>query len=53
MDQIYGPMDWQKDGYHINKVDYIARFAYPGLFMLVVLAYMSVFLFPWLASRYS
>lgn len=41
-------IDFNADPLNRNKIDYVARFAFPALYMMFILGYFTVFVTPWM-----
>ncbi|KAI1296502.1 hypothetical protein HDE_04857 [Halotydeus destructor] len=51
--KVYGHVDFTKNPLDRNKVDYVCRIVFPITYLIFIIVYMCIFLFPWLASRYD
>ncbi|XP_053213116.1 glycine receptor subunit alpha-2-like isoform X2 [Panonychus citri] len=52
LNKVYGNVDWNKNPLDRNKVDYAARIIFPFAYVLFLIVYGSVFVFPWMFSKY-
>lgn len=52
MVKVYGDVDWKKAPLHRNKVDYMARILFPLFYLLFILAFVFIFIIPWLVVRH-
>ncbi|XP_074598784.1 glycine receptor subunit alpha-2-like [Brevipalpus obovatus] len=50
--KVYGDIDWSRNPLDRNKVDYCARIVFPLFYILFVIVYSCIFVFPWLGSKY-
>ncbi|XP_015786003.1 glycine receptor subunit alphaZ1 isoform X2 [Tetranychus urticae] len=52
LNKIYGPVDWFKNPLDRNKIDYVARVLFPLTYILFLIIYASIFVFPWMFSKH-
>lgn len=41
-------VDFNADPMNRNKIDYVARFAFPALYLIFIIGYFTVFVTPWM-----